>query len=161
MPDKEVWRVIATHTKYSVSNLGRIRRNEDGHMMSQSKTRDGYWKISLSRGEAGKRDTLRVSRLVAKAFLGPEPSRFHVVHHKSADKTDNSVANLEWISQRQNVLESVRHRGGVLPSVTNNDLKNEIVLIKNMLETLLHGREDHGSSSKNNKQSRRGNKRQA
>ena len=160
MPDKEVWRVIKTHPKYSVSNRGRIRRNADGHMMSQSKTRDGYWKISLSCGKPGQRDTLRVSRLVAKAFIGPEPSRFHVVHHKSNDKEDNRVQNLEWISQKQNVLESVRHRGGVRPGVTNHDLRQEILAIKDMLEDLL-GRNTNGSSKKNTQHGKQGDRRQA
>ena len=131
---RERWKVIESHPKYSVSDRGRIRRNADKYVLSQSKTRDGYWKISLSKGN-GKRDTLRSSRLVAKAFIGPEPSRFHVVHHKSADKTDNRASNLEWISQKQNVLESVRHRGGVIPQVTNHELKQLLLKVIALLET--------------------------
>ena len=130
---RERWKVIESHPKYSVSNKGRIRRNADKYVLSQSKTRDGYWKISLSKGN-GKRDTLRSSRLGAKAFIGPEPSRFHVVHHKSADKTDNRASNLEWISQKQNVLESVRHRGGVIPPVNNHELKQLLLKVIALLE---------------------------
>ena len=46
-------------------------------------------------------------RLVAKAFLAPDPVR-SIVNHKDGDKTNNNVSNLEWCTLGENVLHALR-----------------------------------------------------
>jgi len=50
-----------------------------------------------------------VHRLVADAFLGPIPDEM-VVNHKSGDKSDNSVGNLEIVSRRENYDHAVANQ---------------------------------------------------
>ena len=45
---------------------------------------------------------MKVHRAVALAFLGPRPPKAQI-NHISGDKRDNSVANLEYVSCRQNI----------------------------------------------------------
>lgn len=67
----------------------------------------GYSRISVRRG--AKLVNLFVHRVVATAFHGA-PEEGQVVNHINEIKTDNRPENLEWVSQRTNVLHSLeRH----------------------------------------------------
>lgn len=51
---------------------------------------------------AGEAKTQLVHRLVALAWLGgPHPGM--VVHHINADRQDNRLDNLEWVTQSDNI----------------------------------------------------------
>ena len=65
MPPIEQWKTIATHTGYEVSNRGRIRNKKTGHILSNTRTGNGYLKVNLG---TGPKCTKRVNRLVAFAF---------------------------------------------------------------------------------------------
>ncbi len=51
---------------------------------------------------------IKVHRIVAVAFLGPPPSKQHVVDHIDRDRTNNSIENLRWITNLDNLI---RHPG--------------------------------------------------
>lgn len=96
----EEWR-DTDYAGYQVSNYGRMR----------SLRRDGTWKVlDLTVGTAGYRQvhvrhgidlTLRVHRLVAKAFL-PNPNGYSIINHKNEYYLDNRVCNLEWCNAAYN-----------------------------------------------------------
>lgn len=103
----EVWKTIEEFPKYSVSNLGRIRKDVKpiqtaGGILNPRPNEKGYSVIRLIRDK--KRYGLKVSRLVAKAFLEPDPFRPEV-NHKNTIKSDNRASNLEWATR----LENMRH----------------------------------------------------
>jgi hypothetical protein len=50
----------------------------------------------------------KVHRIVAVAFLGPPPSKQHVVDHIDRDRTNNCIENLRWITNLDNLI---RHPG--------------------------------------------------
>ncbi len=128
---EEEWRPIETHPGYSVSSEGRIRRDRDGYMMSQSLTRDGYLKTNL--GKADPKRTQRVHRLVCAAFHGPPPSHKHVAHHKNGDRADARADNVCWLTQHENVLGHNRHRGGT-KRVTNEQLHDLLLEVLSVLK---------------------------
>ena len=82
--------------------------DEDGNVYSKYrklkpvKTAAGYLQVSLGRG-----DTSQVQRLVADKFV-PNPHNLTVVNHKDNDKSNNRASNLEWCTQKDNVLHAVR-----------------------------------------------------
>lgn len=60
----------------------------------------GYLKIGLFKD--GKCEKHRVHRLVAQAFI-PNPEGLSDVNHIDGNKQNNSVSNLEWVSNSDNV----------------------------------------------------------
>ena len=102
----EIWKDICGYEgKYQVSNLGRVKSLYDGHgnyrelIMKGRNEGHGYLKVDLSKN--GKYKGIRIHRLVAMAFI-PNPNHYEQVDHLDGNKTNNNVANLEWVSPKEN-----------------------------------------------------------
>ena len=63
----------------------------------------GYPQVFLYKGGHGR--LVCIHRLVAEAFI-PNPNNLEAVNHKDEVKTNNSVANLEWITIADNTRYS-------------------------------------------------------
>lgn len=117
MPDDivtEIWKPVVGHeTIYSVSSLGRVRRETAqcntwaGRILRPNRLASGYDIATLFDG--GNRSYRRVHQLVAEAFIGPCPPNLQV-NHKNGIKHDNRPENLEYITQQENI----RHAWNVL-----------------------------------------------
>ena len=106
---EEIWRKIEGYDDYSVSNLGNVRKDKTGKMMTlskkQSQKKNGekinyftYW-VSMTNDSVSKR--YKVSRLVALAFI-PNPENLPMVEHKDCNPLNNNVDNLKWCTQKDN-----------------------------------------------------------
>lgn len=103
--EQEIWLpIVGFEGKYEVSNMGNIRNARNKRLRAISHTKH-YSHVLLSAN--GKHTTLRVHRLVAKAFL-PEIAGKKHINHKNGNKHDNRVENLEWITQAENNLHAYR-----------------------------------------------------
>lgn len=101
------WRDISGYeNKYRVSTDGEVlslnykNRFSGPKLMSGQITRKGYLRVILSLNRVPK--LLSVHRLVAIAFI-PNPENLPQVNHKDGNKLNNSVENLEWISNENNI----------------------------------------------------------
>ena len=74
--------------------------------MSQGRNQHGHMHVQLTRNK--KRRTELVHRLVAIAFL-KKPDGKDYVNHKDYNPKNNCVENLEWCTQKENVLYSLPH----------------------------------------------------
>jgi hypothetical protein len=96
---------------YQVSDLGRVRRaaagksTHAGRIIREGAKSARYRKVCLHRKPH--RRTAHVHRLVACAFLRAPPFEGAQVNHKNGDKLDNRVANLEWVTPRQNTVHAM------------------------------------------------------
>ncbi len=103
----EIWKDIQGYEGlYQVSNLGRVKSLVRGYywqkerILKPCKHIKGYMLVSLSKNE--KEKTFRLHRLVAIAFI-PNPENLPQIDHINADKTNNSVNNLRWVTAKENI----------------------------------------------------------
>ena len=115
----EIWKDIEGYEGlYQVSNLGRVKSLEKirGVQFQKEKIlipqtiKGGYLRIGLSKN--GKSTKFLIHRLVAEAFI---PKHF-TVNHKDGNKTNNSLDNLEWVSQKENNIHA--YQTGLKPHGT-------------------------------------------
>ena len=135
---------------YEVSDLGRvrsvdrhIRRSQGGTQLARGRVlrpcrmkRGGYLGVSLWR--RGRARTRYVHALVAQAFLGDPPSG-HEVNHRDGDKSNNSPANLEWVTRAENVHHAIAT--GLMPRLGE---ENPAARLSESLARLIRERYDRG-----------------
>lgn len=100
---------------YEVSDAGRVRRaptsryrnsTPDG-VLKPVPIAGGYLKVSLV--DRGRHRQELVHRLVAHAFLGPQPTPKHEVAHSDGTCTNNRATNLRWATHQENIDDRERH----------------------------------------------------
>jgi hypothetical protein len=84
---------------YAISESGLILNLKSGHPLSPSGARYLGSVVMLKNGG---RKTVYVHRLLAMAFI-PNPHNKPCVNHIDEDKHNNSLSNLEWVTQKENV----------------------------------------------------------
>ena len=82
---------------------GLIRRRIKGCMVEPTDNGHGYLIVGLRKNQS--RKNFYVHRLVADIFLD-NPMRFPVVNHLDYNRRNNTVKNLEWTTQAENIRYS-------------------------------------------------------
>lgn len=112
----EIYKSINGFDGYEISNKGNvkslerdlIRKSKLGKeyvyhkkesILKPKTDKDGYKLVDLFKD--GKSFTLKVHRLVAKAFIS-NPNNFPIINHKDENPANNIVENLEWCDYSYN-----------------------------------------------------------
>lgn len=108
LPGEEWCSVIGYEGLYSVSNLGRVRRDSPGRSTFPGKIlrpgKSGPY-VSVALWKDKKPCSYHVHTLVAKAFLINDPVRTFV-NHKDGDGLNNHIDNLEFTTHQENITHS-------------------------------------------------------
>jgi hypothetical protein len=123
MAATEVWRPIARHEGYEVSDRGRVRSVDrvvtrmhrgravparyKGRVLKLS-TASGYPHVRL-----GGRGRAYVHHLVLEAFVGPRPAGDQAAHG-DGDRLNNVLGNLRWATPKENNGDKRSHGTAML-----------------------------------------------
>ena len=93
---------------YAITENGEIINNRNGKKLRPQPNGKGYLRVSIG----GKLQFIH--RLVAEKY-NPNPENKPQVNHKDGNKLNNSVDNLEWVSNmenRQHAVKNLLHLSG-------------------------------------------------
>jgi hypothetical protein len=103
----EVWKIIPGLDCYEVSSNGHFRRiGTERPVAVTVSPHNGYGYVRLGRGQNWK--NYRAHRLVLLAHVGP-PGEGLVARHLDGNKSNNTLSNLVWGSQAENIADKARH----------------------------------------------------
>lgn len=142
--DIEIWKdIVGYEGLYQISNFGNVKSLDRtivyGENKGQYHCRKGQiLKPSYSNeyqtvGLSGK--TFTIHSLVANAFIEKFESNL-IINHKDGNKSNNFYKNLEWITQKENIQNSIKTTNGNIGSNQKDAKLNDILVIeiKKLLE---------------------------
>lgn len=94
--------INGTPTKYHVTSNGDVLY--DGKVMATYHCRKGYRRVKLVVNS--ERKAYNVARLIAATFIGIAPDGIQV-NHKDRNKQNDSVSNLEYVTNRENTIHAI------------------------------------------------------
>lgn len=111
----EEWRAIPGFPDYSVSSLGRVRRETGARglaragmiLKSHISKHNGYAFVGLWNGK--RQVTRTVHPLVCRAFHGPPPTPRHETAHGDNCRSNNEAGNLRWATRKENHADKLIH----------------------------------------------------
>lgn len=99
----EEWKSISHKTDYFISSFGRVRSLKRGQdrILNQYGHYKGYKIVFFWCKELKRTRKYFIHRLVAEAYL-ENPENKPYVNHIDCDKQNNSLVNLEWMTEQEN-----------------------------------------------------------
>lgn len=107
------WRSVVGFPDYEVSENGTVKRVKPDHWgrISGNPLKpalvNGYPMVRLSHNK--KMTCLYVHSLVAKAFIGEQPTPNHEVAHRDGNRADPSLKNIRWATAKENMEDMWIH----------------------------------------------------
>ena len=106
---KEYVKTVIGDKEVLVYRDGKVVSCKTGRAYTWTDNGNGYKKVAV--GFNGKTKNKYIHRLVAECFL-PNPNNLSQVNHKDGDKENNTVENLEWVSNSCNIRHA--HKAGLM-----------------------------------------------
>lgn len=112
-----------TYNQFLIDTEGNILNTKTGKVYKKSfRKASGYLYAYLPLGQRGKTKAVRIHKAVAETFI-PNPLGLECVNHIDEDKTNCNVANLEWVTAKENTNKHL----ALNPTANNRKLSKESV----------------------------------
>lgn len=102
----EEWKPVKGYDKYSVSNMGRVRKQAQRYgvyfLLRQQPNKNNGRLYARIVDDNGVSHNLQVSRLVGYNFVVGHSDDKNTINHIDGDVSNNRSDNLEWVSQSEN-----------------------------------------------------------
>lgn len=108
----EVWKSVIYQGKhfdmFEVSNRGNFRNTKTKKQYRLYNNKQGYNQICVSLGSRQNKKVFKIHKAVAETFI-ENPKNKPFVNHIDGVKTNNNIANLEWVTAKENTIHAVEH----------------------------------------------------
>ena len=104
---EEVYKFLNPDNRVIISSKGKVLVKENKgfyRLVKTHKDLNGYDLVTLQNR------TYLVHSLVAQTFLDTPSGLLSTIKHINGDKSDNSVANLRWVTHSENMSNSSKHK---------------------------------------------------
>ena len=119
------------YSDFLINKNGEVKNTKTNHVYKNYVHSSGYVVLTLPMGKRGKVKTIRLHKALAETFI-PNPNNYKVVHHKDEDKSNYSLNNLEWTTNKLNTTYHLKELHKDTPFFNNRKLtKQDINFIKN------------------------------
>ncbi len=98
-----MWTNLKRNSMYAVNELGEVYSLRKNRTISPKVNHDGYLRVQL--WSANQCEFVAIHRLIAETFL-PNPDNKPFVNHIDGNKANNTVENLEWCTQKENIAHA-------------------------------------------------------
>jgi hypothetical protein len=103
--ETEQFKDLDQYPNYQIGNRGNIWSCLHKIFLKQTIQKQGYMQVCINKNY--KKINVRINRLVALAFI-PNPENKLYVNHIDGNKLNNSVDNLEWCSESENMIHAYK-----------------------------------------------------
>lgn len=103
----ELTKPIPGYEHYLITTWGRVYNTRTKQFLNPYTHYKGYLRVDLRSGTEKRH--FKVHRLVANAFI-PNTEGKPQVNHIDGNKQNNSVSNLEWVTNKENSDKAVKIR---------------------------------------------------
>lgn len=140
----EIWKDIEDWEGiYQISNCGRLRRiswlrarKDCSNVRIRRVVNSKGWYLGIVLTEGKRRQSEKIHRLVAKAFVS-NPENLLEVNHMDGNRQNNHADNLEWVDRKRNHAHAIVHVPTMLSGLKRY---NTVIRPKRIVQYNLNGR---------------------
>ena len=119
------------YSDFLINKNGEVKNTKTNHVYKNYVHSSGYVVLTLPMGKRGKVKTIRLHKALAETFI-PNPNGYKIVHHKDENKSNFSLSNLEWTTNKLNTQYHLQELNKNTQFFNNRKLtKKDIDFIKN------------------------------
>jgi hypothetical protein len=127
----EDWKIINGYPDYAISNIGTVKSIRFNRNLKPSSSNNDYLYVNLVSNK--KKKTTAIHKLVIEHFGTEKLHPNSVVDHKDANKQNNHINNLEWVSIAENTSRAYGNQSKVIEA---QDLRKQGLTIKKIAEQI-------------------------
>lgn len=103
----EIWITIKHNANYEINNIGEVRNKKTKRILKPAISNKGYYMVALS--DKCKSHTYTVHKLVMEHFNRCAFDN-EVINHIDSNKLNNNIENLEYVTQKENVIKAWQNK---------------------------------------------------